>query len=554
MGKWLLRFLKLFAPLFRRQGIDTDRLFAIVELKLMMDTRRVYMSWKQGQQSENKNHLTTVLILYGLFGLFMSLAVYQLPSLVTAMIIFHAYVIFMMAMTLITDFSSVLLDTTDNQILLPRPVNSKTLFFARLIHVLLYLFQFSIAICTFPLLVVFYKFGPLVGIAAIITSQLTVIIAVFFTYILYLLLMRFSNEQKVKEIVTYFQIVMTLLFTVGYQIIPRMIDLDGAIANFELKWYSFLLPPVWMALALEAVYEANFDWVHLVMIFLAIAGPVLLFKLMNTYLSPAFARQLGNLSNDAQKKNIEISKVQIKKAMSSRIARLICMSGTERAAFELTWKITGRDKGFRLQFYPSLGYIPVIMFLVLFNGRISVEEQLQALPYSTKFLWLIYLPLFTVATSLPIITFNENFQASWVYHSMPVKQPGYLISGAIKAMVVKFFVPVYLVFFAIGLFIWGIPVADDFLLGLVNSLVSLATLALLSTHYLPFSRQPNVKQQSGRFIQVILQVLVVGALVLVHFLLLNKTWMMYAIALAALAVLIILVKNLQSLRWNKISV
>ncbi len=553
MGKWLLRVLKLFTPLFRRQGIDTDRLFAIVELKLMMDTRRVYMSWKQGQQNENKNHLTTVLILYTLFGIFMSMAVYQLPTLVTGMIIFHAYVIFMMAMTLITDFSAVLLDTTDNQILLPRPVNSKTLFFARLIHVLLYLFQFSIAICTFPLLVVFYKFGALVGLSAIITSQLTVVIAVFFTYILYLLMLRFSTEQKVKEIVTYFQIVMTLLFTVGYQVIPRMIDLNGAIATFNISWYSFLLPPVWMALALEAVHEFNFDVVHLIMILLAILGPVILFRVMNNYLSPAFSRQLGNLSNDPQKKQAAIETKQEKKSLPDILSRWLCPDLTERAGFGLAWMITGRDKGFRLQFYPTLGYIPVILFLVLFN-RGSVEEQIALLPYSSKFLWLIYLPLFTVATGLPMIAFNENYQASWVYHSMPVQKPGYLISGAIKAMVVKFFVPFYILFLSAGVFIWGAAVLDDFLLGLVNSLVSLATLAILSTHFLPFSRQPNVKQQSGRFIQVILQVLVVGALVLVHYFLLERTYLMYALTLVALAVLIILVKNLQSLRWNKISV
>src|SRR5678815_2391137 len=86
MGKWLLKLVKLFNPVFRRQGIDVDRLFTIVELKLLMDTRRVYMSWKQGQQKDNKNHLTTILLLYGLFGIFMGVAVYSFPTVITAMI------------------------------------------------------------------------------------------------------------------------------------------------------------------------------------------------------------------------------------------------------------------------------------------------------------------------------------------------------------------------------------------------------------------------------------------------------------------------------------
>ena len=63
-------------------------------------------------------------------------------------IIVHTYIIFMMAMTLVTDFATVLLDTTDNQVILPRPVSSKTLFMARLVHILLYLLQFTIALST----------------------------------------------------------------------------------------------------------------------------------------------------------------------------------------------------------------------------------------------------------------------------------------------------------------------------------------------------------------------------------------------------------------------
>ncbi len=554
MGKWLLRFVRLLNPLFRRQGVDVDRLYAIVELKMLMDTRRVYMNWKQGQQRDNKNHLTTALVLYSLFGLFMSIAIFQIPSIVMAMVIFHAYIIFMMAMTLITDFSAILLDTTDNQILLPRPVNSKTLFLARVIHVLLYLFQFSLAVCLAPILVVFYKFGWLTGMGAVITSQLTVVIAVFFTYILYLLMLRFSTEQRLKDIVTYFQIGMTLLFTIGYQVIPRMVDMDALTGTFTLHWYSYLLPPVWMALALEALNEPNFDLIHIAMILLSVGSPIVLFRVMNNYLAPAFAALLANLNNQNEKAMIPARSARSGRALSSRLSGVFCSSAVERGAFDITWKITARDKAFRLQFYPSLGYIPVFVFLIVFNGGRDMEQQLQALPTSTKFLWLIYLPLFSIAGSLSVITFNENFQASWLYHSLPVNRPGMILSGALKAMIVKFFLPVYFVFFCISVYIWGLPVMDDFLYGFVSSLLSLFSLSMLSDHYLPFSRQPNVKQQSGKFIQVLLQVIIVAILVGIHFLLLREALVMYAVILLCTGVVVIMVKNLQAIKWNKISV
>jgi ABC-2 type transport system permease protein len=554
MGKWLLKIVQLFNPVFRRQGIDVDRLYTIVELKLLMDTRRVYMSWKQGQQKDDKNHLTTILILYGLFGIFMGVAIYSFPTVVTAMILFHSYVIFMMAMTLITDFSSVLLDTTDNQILLPRPVNSKTLFMARLIHVLLYLLQFSVAVCLAPVIATFFKYGPLVGLGMILTSQLTVLLAVFLTYLLYLMVLRFSSEQKIKEIVTYFQIAMTLFFTIGYQLIPRMIDLEGVSASFTLKWYSFLIPPVWMAMALESLYDYNFDLAHLVMFFLAVSVPLFLYWVMNKFLAPLFSKQLASLNNESQPSKQLPVVVQSRPGFSGRLASLFCGSPVEKGAFGLTWKMTGRDKAFRLQFYPVLGYIPIILFIFILNSGRNMVEHLEMLPSSDRFLFLIYLPLFAVASSLNIVTFNENFQASWIYHSMPVKRPGELLSGNLKALILKYFVPIYIVFFAMSLFIWGPAIIDDFILGLLNSMISLLVLSHFTEHYLPFSRQPNIKQQSGKFIQVMLQMLIIGVLVTIHYLLLGRVYVMYGVAVLSFVGLWFMVKNLQAISWTKISV
>ncbi|RYF85261.1 MAG: hypothetical protein EOO03_13555, partial [Chitinophagaceae bacterium] len=263
MDQWLLRLLLFFVKRFAGKDIDFERLKIITQTKLLMDRRRIRGIHHSRKNTDPKNPLLITLLLYGFFGLMIAVMIAVSGNMILSLIFFHAYVLFMMSMTLITDFSAVLLDTTDNQILLPRPVNSKTLFMARLIHVLLYLLQFSVAICLVPIICTFIKHGPMVGTGMILTSQLSVLLAVFLTYLLYLLVLRFSTEQKIREIVTYFQIGMTLFFTIGYQLIPRMIDLEGLSASFTLKWYSFLLPPVWMAMSLEALSEWQFDQVHL---------------------------------------------------------------------------------------------------------------------------------------------------------------------------------------------------------------------------------------------------------------------------------------------------
>jgi hypothetical protein len=137
---------------------------------------------------------------------------------------------------------------------------------------------------------------------------------------------------------------------------------------------------------------------------------------------------------------------------------------------------------------------------------------------------------------------------------MPLGKPGFILSGALKAMIVKFFLPVYLLFFGISVFVWGVNIIDDYLMGLFNSLVSLVVVALFSDHYLPFSRQPNVKQQTGKFLNIILQMIVIGLLVLIHFFLLDKTWLMLGIAVTTAILFGFMVKNLQATPWKKISV
>src|SRR6266511_3957709 len=151
MDKILLKILKWFSPLFASQGIDTYKMFEIVKTKITMDKRRVHFQFRQQnkKQNENSNRLYSVLFVYGIFSLFMALMIAFMEDIVLAMIIFHSYLLFMMAMTLITDFSYVLLDTTDNFIILPRPVDSKTFFVSRMVHVFIYLFQFGFAMSVF---------------------------------------------------------------------------------------------------------------------------------------------------------------------------------------------------------------------------------------------------------------------------------------------------------------------------------------------------------------------------------------------------------------------
>ncbi len=554
MEKLLVKLFSLLKPFFRKSDPDFEKMMIILETKISMDNRRVNMSWKSGAQKNRSGQLTKVLIIYTVFGFMMGLIIFYTNQLLTVMVILHSYILFMMAMTLVTDFSSVLLDTTDNQIILSRPVSSKTFFLARTFHILIYLLQFTTAIALGSWIFMFIKYGILTGIALIITTMLTVLLAVFITYFLYLAMLRFSNEQKMREIITWFQIILTVLFSISYQVFPRILQFSDLREAIHLAWYTYLLPPVWMAVSLEAVQQFNFDLLHLLMILISIVIPIAGFSVLTKYLAPGFSKRLMFLQQAAAPLNPTIENTIVKQSTVEKLAGYFSVSAKEKASFIITWLITGRDRNFRMQFYPALGYILVLFFVFMFRSNQSIAENWQSLPGSSKYLWLIYAPVFLTSTAFSLISFNEHFQASWIFHSTPVDKPGEILIGALKAIIIKFLIPVYILLMIFSLWIWGGRVAFDFLFGFFNNLFCFAVIVLFADYYLPFSRQPAPKQQAGRFAKSILQLLIILVLVAYHFFLLSYPWILTAIIPVLILGIYMISRTVKKIGWNKISI
>ena len=555
MDKFILKFVLFIAKTFLKKDVDFEKLKIIAETKLLMDRRRVRVTMKKQSTKEPSNQLLMTLIVYAIMGLFIGFVILGLKQIVISMTIFHSYILFMMAMTLITDFSSVLLDTTDNQIVLPRPVNSKTFFVARLVHILVYLLQFTIALAIFPLIFIFITYGILVGIAAIFTILLTVMFAVFLTYLLYGLILRFSSEEKLKDIISWFQIAMTIVFAAGFQIVPRLVDVDKLMKiTMPIHWYTYLLPPMWMANALETVQLLKVDLPHAAMILLAMALPLFTFWIMIKFLAPSFAKKIaamGNTGND----DTFLKKITTEKKvlLEEKISSIICSNKTEQVGFELTWKMVARDKNFKIQFYPSLAYLLVFAFVFVFKGGKDMADTWNALGSSKSFLWFVYLPMFTITAAITLISFNENFAASWIYLSRPLAMPGSLISGALKTLLVKFLTPIIIILFAFSYYIWGYKIIDDFILGIFNNILIFLLLSYVGKSYLPFSMQPNVKQQTGKIIQVIVQLIIVAVLVVLHYLALKIWWLVLAIVPISAAGCYFFFRTIQQYPWQKIA-
>ncbi len=554
MDKFFLKILLWFVSKTNGNEVNFSQLRIITETKLLMDQRRIPVSWKKRQQSNNSNSMIVTYIIYGIMSLFVGIQILVLQNLVFSMIIYHSYLLFLMAMTLITDFSAVLLDTADNHILVPKPVNSRTLFLSRAIHITIYLLKYFLIISFFPIIFTFVHFGLLVGLGVIITSALTVVFAIFSTYILYGLILRFGDEQKIKDVVGYFQIFMTVIFFAGFQIVPRLMDFNENF-SFTVHTYTYFIPAAWMSFFLEGIQNLRFDTVHLIMTACCFLIPLITLWFMMKFLAPSFSRKLNALGTvSAHHKNEKEVKTHQRMGISERLLDAVCRGNEEQAGFLQVWKITARDKAFKIGFYPSIAYLFVLLFVTFINNKTSFQVQMAELPLTDKYLFLIYMPVFVASGALTLIPYYENYAAGWIYQALPLAKPGNLINGGLKALLCKFFLPFFLLMFSIGFYVWGWKIIDDFIFGFCNDILIFYIMILAQDSYLPFSQKPAIKQQGGKFAKAFIQMIIIAALVGLHYLALKVSWLTAILIPAPLILVYFLQKKLKELAWYKIKI
>ena len=547
---WLLDRLQ---PLFRTMGANYGQLRAIVQVKLTMDNRRSIVTLgRYGKQSaESNNSFIRILGIYAFIGVLISggiLAVPEKDRMFLPLILQFSYIMALCAMTLISDFSSVILDSSDNQIILPRPVSSRTLWLARVVHITSYLFAIALSLSVGAIFIMAYRFGPLAGLLFLVLSLLSAILMVFLTNVFYLVLMQFISEEKLREVINYFQIVMAILFYGGYQLLPRLIDSQTMLTQaLEHQWWHYLIPPIWMAGSIEIVIQPIVDQKHLIFLVLAVVTPFVGLWFMNRFLTANFTQKLSGLDQE-NRPVIATTSADVTLANQTswvnRFSIWFTTNPLERAAFAFTWHITGRDRKFKLKTYPQLGFGLAYIVVMSFQSR--------SLGVSNFFyLFALYFAGIYVMVAQYQLRVSDNYRASWIYGSAPIGEPGVILAGSLKALMVKLLTPFYLLISVYILYRYGIDKISDVLLAYSNSLVMLLSASLLSTRYMPFSTEQDALKQNNTARGILVSV-VLGIVGFSHF---GLTFLPYGVWIAiplSVAAFWVLLRQYKKTLWAQI--
>lgn len=552
MSAFLLLVLDLFKPLFLWQKINYVQLRSIIRVKLEMDNRRSPSFQQQKSYEETSYTLVLTIFVFTIFGGLISFLIGYLPSAILSFSIYHSYLMLMITLTLISDFSSVLLDTSDNTILLPRPVDSKTFYAARATHIFLYLLQIGLALSIFPIIVTFITHGFYAGLFTIVATVLNIFFSVSLTNGLYLLLMRFTSEEKLKSIINYFQIGMTIFMMLAYQVLPRLLTKEDLThVATELNWWFVFIPPMWMAGATQFFIEFNTHWLYWLAVSLSLTVPFISWKAVDKYLTPYFASKISDLGTSTRS-------AETPKDTSTNFARLnwITKPGIERATFTFMRYAFARDRKLKLRIYPAIGSFLVIVAVIFLQGKshddTSWLSYLKEMPETKIHLVGIYACIFVLLTVFIEINFSEDYKSAWIFKSSPIDKPGEILAGVFKSIMVNFFLPLYGFTSLIILLVWKDRAIADLLFGFAACWFLLLLIATMGDKRIPFSQASTARNQAGSVAMVIFFMILMGIVAAGHYFLSRQGYLLWILFFVLLAASLFLFDRYRKIGWDKI--
>jgi len=521
MNRFLLFLLMLPKGLWRAMGADVDQLKAILKVRLMMDDRRPITLGKQQATKKPRNYMTVLsMVMSAAIGFFYSMSL-MLNDVFMALWVYFSMFVFMLSFSLITDFSNVLFDTRDKFILLPRPVNERTLLLSRLLHILIYMFRTVLPMSLAGWVIITIDHGLLAALWFPIPVILLTLIALFLVNGCYLLVLRLSKPGKFQDVINYFQVAFSIVFFACVYLLPKAFESNTMVQSKhqDFAWAKFV-PTYWLA--------STFSWIHADPVWpvtkwlsiLAVLFPVLLIWITLKWLAPSFSRRIAGI--DAVETVAYTQKQKAGKQASGklylRLATMLNKNAAARAGFSIVWLQTSRSRSFKMRVLPSFAYVPFYFFFLITQNRRPIGEVWGGLQETSKHLTLLYLCSFIVIQLLTMLVYSDQYKASWIYYSSPIAKPGDVMTGAMKAIWTKYFIPMYFLVSCFVLSIWGARAILDILLAFVN--ISLFAMCIMRVTYrrMPFSSMEQMKEKGSRFFKSLFIMLFPFTLGFAHYL------------------------------------
>lgn len=273
---WLARF----RPLLEKRGIQFDQLRLILATKGLLAAREssglgsMFNKRKRGQDASIK----TAFLWNLFFGLILGLLMFLPTSILTTFTLFMTIQLLTSFLAILTTYSSLILDPRDRSVFASRGVNDQTLSFARLINICFYLGMTLLAMGGPGLVMAGIHYGPIVALGGLIGLLLSGVLSLVMALFVYLLVLRFFDGERLRNMLNLVQILLMIGIYVGGQLpnlLPRSMSLFGMSISGQFNWLFLPAVPAWFV-GLPMLFAGQVTVLSLTLTALSVVVPIAL--------------------------------------------------------------------------------------------------------------------------------------------------------------------------------------------------------------------------------------------------------------------------------------
>lgn len=524
----LLKIIKPMKPFFRKSAVDFDQMVHILNLKLTLDDRKTNLP-NEGGNSKKLTGFKSNLLMLAFLGFFMGMIMTMPFDLFLKMAIIASMDLFFMVMYMVTDFSNVLLDLRDKQIIMTRPVNSETLNTAKIIHIIYYMIAMFFSLNAAAIVFGVGAYGIRILGAFLVMMVTLSLLVVFATTILYTVLLAFFSGEKLKDVLNVFQIAVTIFTIVIYQVLARVFEFTALEVTVSVDWWTYLLAPAWFAGLFKVIVEGgNYGWFAV----LALIVPFGLGALLKSFILPKFEFYLGKLQIE------EGLRAQRRSKFKTRLYGLLAFNQTERAFMWFADSNLKRDRKLKRMIYPNQAMamiFPLIMMYSVLETSGSLTEGLAGLKGSFQYMTL-YLSTLFLTTNFELVQFSETHEAAFIYDSFPIDNKNLILTGASKAYLIKYELPIMAVMGFLMLVLMGWSALPGVIVIEAAALFLMGIKLNMGKMNLPFSKEmvPGGNKKIG---ETFVFMAIIGGLWAIHYFLIQNQIVWSVLATCAYLVL-----------------
>ncbi len=412
-----LKVLDLFKPLFNGLKVNYEKLRAILKAKLIMENRRTsaFSNSFSGQESnskisqffQNSNFFKRGYILFLIYGLILAGLCASIDDVKIRYTVLFAVGMFLFFAGIIVDFTEVLIDTRDRDILLYKPVGEKEINLARLISLIIYVVKLALIMFGPALLLTLVKRPQEVPILLVEVVMLSVSL-VMFEYIFYYVLFRIFKNLNIKSIITTVQVLIFVVLMIGFQVFGHIVDKEMAIKIFSSEAFKYLFIPMWFTGPFELLY-GNFETINIIYTVLLIVF-FIGFIAINTAISKDFEEILS------KKDKVIINK---KSSFLQRLTnKFFAKNDMERAGVNMVFWMKGSDEKLKFQLGSISLMIIVYPLIFLFAAFKKGSDPMadMVLKDHARFVTLInYMSAMMAMSIWQILNYATNYKASIIH-------------------------------------------------------------------------------------------------------------------------------------------